>query len=507
MCLDVVLDFPHTGLAVRMWLLLVLVTVMSRCTTTTKNHASAVTANRDETQANAAGASRRAMAELMEHIQNLSVVKQKAPPVTDAKDGDPKVAVDVLVMLASVISVDDAEQTMTSAIHFYCSWRDMALQWNASDFSGVRTIEVALGSIWTPHLFIMNSDVHRNIIQHANHLEVHSDGGVKAQIPFTAQTLCSMNLEKFPYDTQRCSLIVDTISRQAAINLTFMLMDPSVSEIMAHKSDWELVRMSYKGVYYYGQDAELIPSVEIELRRRTTFYTVILVLPMVLTSIMNTLVFLVPLQSGEKISFLVTIFVSTSVFITFFKDVMPRGLDSVPATMKLLIGVIVQSLVVLVATLFVMWRFHAEQATADVAPSTSSSRSDGKMIVREDVMGDAEEARPAGNKEANLLGGDGEGGITQVVKKVAAMTESSKEQGPEMGGTTSLPEPERRYHVQVVKKVAAVIETAKEQGPEMGGTTSLPERRYHLTAQCLDRIFFFFATVANTIFLLLVFFE
>ena len=122
-------------------------------------------------------------------------------------------------------------------------------------------------------------------------------------------------------------------------------------------------------------------------------------------------------------------------------------------------------------------------------------------------MGDAEEARPAGNKEANLLGGDGEGGITQVVKKVAAMTESSKEQGPEMGGTTSLPEPERRYHVQVVKKVAAVIETAKEQGPEMGGTTSLPERRYHLTAQCLDRIFFFFATVANTIFLLLVFFE
>ena len=36
---------------------------------------------------------------------------------------------------------------------------------------------------------------------------------------------------------------------------------------------------------------------------------------MVLTSYMNTLVFLVPLQSGEKVSFLVSIFVSTSVFV------------------------------------------------------------------------------------------------------------------------------------------------------------------------------------------------
>ena len=60
----------------------------------------------------------------------------------------------------------------------------------------------------------------------------------------------------------------------------------------------------------------------LSLRRKTTFYTVCLVLPMVLTSYMNALVFLVPLQSGEKVSFLVTIFVSNSVYIGSVTDVM-----------------------------------------------------------------------------------------------------------------------------------------------------------------------------------------
>ena len=42
---------------------------------------------------------------------------------------------------------------------------------------------------------------------------------------------------------------------------------------------------------------------------------------------------------------------------------MPRGLDSVPNSMVLLVGVMVESLLVLLATLFVLRRFHGEQTT------------------------------------------------------------------------------------------------------------------------------------------------
>ncbi|KAL8624249.1 hypothetical protein ACOMHN_027555 [Nucella lapillus] len=87
-----------------------------------------------------------------------------------------------------------------------------------------------------------------------------------------------------------------------------------------------------------------------------------LLLPMFLTSYLNTLVFLLPVQSGEKISFLVSIFVSTSVFISFFEDVMPPGLNRAPATMKLLTGVIIGNFIVLCLTMLVIQKLHQEQA-------------------------------------------------------------------------------------------------------------------------------------------------
>ena len=49
----------------------------------------------------------------------------------------------------------------------------------------------------------------------------------------------------------------------------------------------------------------------------------------------------------------------------FFSNMMPRGLDSVPNSMVLLVGVMVESLLVLLATLFVLRRFHGEQTTTD----------------------------------------------------------------------------------------------------------------------------------------------
>ena len=139
--------------------------------------------------------------------------------------------------------------------------------------------------------------------------------------------------------------------------------------------------------------------------------------------------------------------------------------------MKLLIGVIVESLVVLLATLFVMWRFHAEQVNVDADASTVSFQSDDKAISKGDSVDDAKDARPSGNKEDDLLGSNGKGGYTSEVN-VDTMTKRAEKGGPEIGGTTSPP----------------------------GGCS-------RMTAQRLDRVFFCLATVANTTFLMAVFFE
>ena len=284
-----------------------------------------------------------------------------------------KVLVNVAIAVVSVRNINDAQQTMTSSVSISLRWHDKALSWNTSDYDGIEMVEMPVDSVWTPHVYISNSLDKKNLLADVSTVAIYHDGVVATFLDREVETMCNLNLEKYPYDTQNCPInIYDSHLRPGVeLQVESYFFSQAWSESMSYSCEWYLETQKTETVSLNGIE---IPCVSLKVRRKTMFYTVCLVLPMVLTSFMNTLVFLVPLQSGEKVSFLVSIFVSTSVFVSFFKDVMPRGLDSVPATMKLLIGVIVQSLLVLLATLFVMSR---DRQVDDVNTSDAHPPSEG----------------------------------------------------------------------------------------------------------------------------------
>ena len=63
----------------------------------------------------------------------------------------------------------------------------------------------------------------------------------------------------------------------------------------------------------------------VSVERKTTYYVMFFVVPAVMTSYMNTLVFVMPATCGERISFLVSVFVSEAVFVSFCTNQMPQG--------------------------------------------------------------------------------------------------------------------------------------------------------------------------------------
>ena len=120
-----------------------------------------------------------------------------------------------------------------------------------------------------------------------------------------------MDLTSYPFDEQTCIIKIVSFSK-LSWEMYEQNYDESLAASLAFSTEWHLTQVSTR---FFRLKGELHPEVVLSLRRKTTFYTVCLVLPMVLTSYMNALVFLVPLQTGEKVSFLVTIFVSNSVYI------------------------------------------------------------------------------------------------------------------------------------------------------------------------------------------------
>ena len=357
----------------------------------------------DRTSADA-DAIRLATERLQAHLQSLPVAKGKVAPLLATRDNELKMVVNVGIAVVSVLNINDALQIMTSSISIEIRWHDKALSWNTSDYDGVGVVEMPVDSIWVPHVYITNSLDTKSLLADALIVSVYHNGTVQKYLDRIVETTCVMDLEKYPYDTQNCPLLFHHLHPPSSMELCVesFLLKTSTSKSLSFSSEWHLDTQKVQIVS--GFEDLKFPSVSLKVRRKTTFYTVCLVLPMVLTSFMNTLVFLVPLQSGEKVSFLVSIFVSTSVFVSFFKDVMPRGLDSVPATMKLLIGVIVQSLLVLLATLFVMSRDRQQDdvITSDADPPSeghwegSESTSWSRARNRADVFVNSKESTQRG---------------------------------------------------------------------------------------------------------------
>ena len=379
-----------------------------------------------------ADAIRVATERLQAHLQSLPVAKGKVTPLLATRDNELKVVVNVGVAVVSVRNINDAQQTMTSSVSFNLRWQDKALSWNTSDYDGVEMVEMPVDSVWTPHVYISNSLDKKKLLADVSTVVISHDGFVATFLDREVETMCNLNLEKYPYDTQNCPLNIYNSHMLPGVELQVVsyFFSQSWSESMSYSCEWYLETQKTETVSLNGIK---IPCVSLKVRRKTTFYTVCLLLPMVLTSFINTLAFLVPLQSGEKVSFLVSIFVSTSVFVSFFKDVMPRGLDSVPATMKLLIGVVVQSLLVLLATLFVMSRDHQQDdvITADAHPPSeghwegSESKSWSRAINRADIFVSSNESTErgqaaVGDKSSNTKVSPGMSEYTKPIPTVLA---------------------------------------------------------------------------------------
>ena len=67
----------------------------------------------------------------------------------------------------------------------------------------------------------------------------------------------------------------------------------------------------------------------IQLQRKRTFYVLNTIIPVVMLSLLNVLVFLLPASSGEKMALAVTVLLSFTVYLSIISEVMPKTSESI----------------------------------------------------------------------------------------------------------------------------------------------------------------------------------
>lgn len=157
------------------------------------------------------------------------------------------------------------------------------------------------------------------------------------------ETRCSIDITYFPYDKQTC-------------NVTFIVWSYSADEVIITKSSggidfyeyeensvWTIVSTD-SDIKKDSYESEI--TFTITLQRKPRYYVMNMILPVVCLGLLSLLVFIVPADAGEKMSYSVTVFLAFAVFLTIISAELPVNSESTSIlsfylVLQLMIGALV----------------------------------------------------------------------------------------------------------------------------------------------------------------------
>ena len=90
-------------------------------------------------------------------------------------------------------------------------WADPRLMWNPDNYDKIKYIKAPASKFWLPDLSIMNAAGATNLISYASSQNIGIDFTGTSYLTLSLpsqQTRCHLNVKKYPFDTQKCSIII-----------------------------------------------------------------------------------------------------------------------------------------------------------------------------------------------------------------------------------------------------------------------------------------------------------
>uniref|UniRef100_A0A4W4EMM7 Neuronal acetylcholine receptor subunit alpha-7 n=1 Tax=Electrophorus electricus TaxID=8005 RepID=A0A4W4EMM7_ELEEL len=275
-----------------------------------------------------------------------------------ANDSQPLTVV-LSLSLVQIMDVDEKNQVLTTNIWLNMRWYDHYLQWNQSEYPGVKNLRFTTDQIWTPDILLYNSADDEFDSTFKTNVLVNSSGYCNYLPPGIFMSTCNVDVRWFPFDIQKCELKFGSWTFDGWL-LDLQMSEADISGYMPN-GEWDLVGMpGTRNELFYDCCKEPYPDVTfvVTIRRRTLYYALNLLIPCVLLSSMTLLIFLLPADSGEKISLGITVLLSLTVFMLLVAEIMPATSDSIPLIGQYFASIMIIVGMSVIATVVVLQYHH-----------------------------------------------------------------------------------------------------------------------------------------------------
>lgn len=265
---------------------------------------------------------------------------------------------------------------MTKARRFYSSERDVlsgkaafiytiiVVQYNGCVIRS-RLISYRQSSMVDALLFYFSA--HENggdLYSFKTKIIVTSDGSMMWLAPSILKSTCQLDISRFPFDKQTCELKIGSwVHNSLTINLNlYDTLKAPVTSAYKDSTEWELYSaVARKNTVFY--TCCPFPYDDIiytfQFHRKPLYYIMTLVLPCIVLSLLASISFLFPADSGERVSLVISVLLGLIVFMLIVNNKTPVTSDSTPMITKYFSAISCLTFLTLLATAFILRMHHA----------------------------------------------------------------------------------------------------------------------------------------------------
>ncbi|XP_053383820.1 neuronal acetylcholine receptor subunit alpha-9-like [Mercenaria mercenaria] len=250
---------------------------------------------------------------------------------TYAKKHRPQSKTDIVLEfgLMHITELDIVTQRLYSVGFLSTYWFDGRLQWTPSGYGNMTSFIPLVTDIWTPPLVLSNAADEIKLLNDNSNFEscpvfLHFNGFVIWLVPANFIAQCTINIKYYPFDSQSCNILVTSwLYADSQVDLSAQGSKINL-DIYEEHGEWEIsgtsVEASARVLNGYSNPAI---KFTVNLKRKYSYYLLNMLLPVIVLAAMAPFVFILPVESGEKIGFALTILLSLSVVMTVVSDNIP----------------------------------------------------------------------------------------------------------------------------------------------------------------------------------------
>ncbi|XP_053384590.1 acetylcholine receptor subunit beta-like 1 [Mercenaria mercenaria] len=267
--------------------------------------------------------------------------------------------------LMTIQDFNEVEGKLSVVGFMYLGWFDERLIWESSKYGDTDSLMIPLTEVWHPTIVLSNSfDQIDDIGDDWMTVEYRPDGRAFYVPGDVFAASCSADVTFYPFDYQVCYIFFVSwgfTSGKLSLNLWPHTVFKSY---FTENGEWLLVKaipLRFPGGH---QDEVDAVAIELTIKRRSTFLVVNVILPVVFMSLINILVFMLPAESGERVSYAITVLLSLAVFLTLVVNNLPKTSQPMAILCYYLMFTLVTSVCMCVVTIFNLRLFYMKSDIA-----------------------------------------------------------------------------------------------------------------------------------------------